>query len=84
MKSNKKGIEVGASMPRRERSSLSNNNNQSHLNTILKICLFLIAIALVLIYAGAYYDNEIVSILGLGIGTSGGIIQAKYNTEEDD
>ena len=83
MKRNKKGMNAGTSMPNREKP-LPDKNNQTYLNTILKICLFLIAIAFVLIYAGAYYDNELVSILGLGIGTSGGIIQAKYNTEEDD
>lgn len=82
MKNNKKGMNAGTSMPNREKP-LPDKNNQTYLNTILNLCLFLIAIALVLIYAGAYFDNEIISILGLGIGTSGGIIQARFNMEDD-
>ena len=82
MKNNKKGMNAGTSMPNREKP-LPDKNNQTYLNTILNLCLFLIATALVLIYAGAYFDNEIISILGLGIGTSGGIIQARFNMEDD-
>lgn len=84
MKKNKKGTDVGASMPKRngERYCLS-RLAQSHLNMILKICLFLISAALILIYLGAYLDNELISIFGLGVGAAGGIIQAKINTEDE-
>ena len=82
MKKNKKGTDVGASMPGRERYCLS-HLAQNHLNIVLKICLMLILASLILIYAGAYFDSEAISFLGLGIGASGGIIQARINTEDE-
>lgn len=81
-KKNKKGIDVGASMPGGERYFFS--LAQTHLNTVLKICLLLILASLILIYAGAFYDCEAISFLGLGIGASGAVIQAKINLEEDE
>ena len=84
-KRNKKGIDVGTPMPKTEKGllSMSKNMNQAYLNTVLKICLMLISVALVLMYVGAYFDNEAVTILGLGLGASGGIIQARINTEDE-
>ena len=83
MRKNKKGTDVGASMPT-QKSTVSENINQIHSNTILKICLILISVALILIYVGAYFGYEAISIFGLGIGASGGIIQARINIEEDE
>ena len=79
----KKGTDVGASMPT-QKSTVSENINQYYSNTILKLCLILISVALVLIYIGAYFGNESILILGLGIGAAGGIIQARINIEEDE
>lgn len=82
MKKNKKGTDVGASMPSRERYCLS-HLAQNHLNIVLKICLMLILASLILIYVGVFVDNEAISVFGLGVGAAGGIIQARINTEDE-
>jgi hypothetical protein len=38
---------------------------------------------MVLIYIGAYVDMSLISILGIGIGGSAGLISVKMNIEEE-
>lgn len=81
MRKNKKGTDAATSVPNRESTLLEIYRYYS--NTILKICLFLISAGLVLLYVGAYVNNEIISVFGLGVGAAGGIIQARINTEDE-
>jgi hypothetical protein len=43
----------------------------------------LITIGMVLIYIGAYVDMSLISIFGIGIGGSAGLISVKMNIEEE-
>lgn len=82
MKRNKKGTDVGASMPT-QKSTVSENLNQLNSNTASNLCLLLISAFLILAWIGTVTGNEAITLIGLGLGASGGLIQARLNLKED-
>ena len=80
MKSNKKGADAATSTPRIEKSMTV----QSHLNIIKNTCLLLISAFLILAWVGTVTGNDAITILGLGLGASGGLILARLNLKEDE
>lgn len=83
MSRNKKGAAVAHSHTTRGSDGHSCNKIQSYHNTLRSVCLMLITIGMVLIYIGAYVDMSLISILGIGIGGSAGLISVKMNIEEE-
>lgn len=79
MKSNKKGADAATSTPRIEKSMTI----QSHLNIVKNTCLLLISAFLLLAWIGTVSGNEAITLIGLGLGASGGLIQARLNLKED-
>lgn len=84
MNKNKKGTDAATSMPLEKGLSMSKIMNQSHLNTVKTACLLLISAFLILAWIGTVSGNEAITLIGLGLGASGGLIQAKLNLKEDE
>lgn len=59
------------------------NTNHPYHSTVRTVCLILILIGIVLMYVGAYIDMDIITILGIGVGGSAGLITVIMNIEED-
>lgn len=56
---------------------------QSYLSTVRTVCLILIIIGMVLMYIGAFVDMDFITTLGIGIGSSAGVISVMLNLMED-
>ena len=78
-----KGAATAHSHTTRGSDDHSCNKIQSYHNTLRSVCLMLITIGMVLIYIGAYVDISLISIFGIGIGGSAGLISVKMNIEEE-
>ena len=63
--------------------SLPENLNQFNSNTATNLCLLLISAFLILAWIGTVSGNESITLIGLGLGASGGLIQARLNLKED-
>lgn len=74
MKEIKKGID----------QKKDNTQTQTQYTKVEKICLFLFAISLIFIIGGCYDQNNLITILGMGIGLSGATVQVSINCEEED
>lgn len=81
MSRNKKGTDAATSMPNGE--GTPSYKNQSHLNIVKNTCLLLISAFLLLAWIGTISGNEAITLIGLGLGASGGLIQARLNIKED-
>ena len=79
----KKGTDVGASMPGREKTSLTKINT-SNSNTATYISLLLFMAFAILTIAGVYIDNDLMTFFGLGIGVADSVITLQKNLWEDD
>ena len=79
MRTRKKGADAATSTPTMEQSMTIH----THLNTTSNVCLMLFVVFLILIYTGTYTGNVLLTILGLGVGGSAGLILARINTEEE-
>lgn len=80
----KKGTDAATSMPGTEpKGSTSENMNQLNSNTASNLCLLLISAFLILAWIGTVTGNEAITLIGLGLGASGGLIQARLNLKED-
>ena len=84
MKGNKKGTDAATPMPGIEKeASMSKNMNQNNSTTASNMCLLLISAFLILAWIGTISGNEAITLIGLGLGASGGLIQARLNIKED-
>lgn len=59
------------------------HHTHSYLNTISNICLLLLIVFAILVFVGTITDNSLVTVLGLGFGAAGGLIEARINTKEE-
>ena len=83
MKNNKKGTDVGASMPGRERTSLSKTNTDNS-NTVSNLSLILFGVFVILLITGVYIRNDFLTFFSLGVGVSVSIFTLFENMEDDD
>ena len=60
------------------------HHTHTYLNTVKNACLTLIITFLILAWFGTKTGNEAITLLGLGLGASGGLIQARINLKEED
>lgn len=81
MKKNKKGTDVGASMPNAEKGVL-HVSNQVHSNTASNISLILFSIFVILFITGAYVGNDLLTFFGLGIGVAASFLMLGRNLKE--
>ena len=79
----KKGIDAATPMPMTKPKGMSENMNQLNSNTASNLCLLLISAFLILAWIGTVTGNETITLIGLGLGASGGLIQARLNLKED-